>query len=511
MEKVIYIPLDERPCNYSYPTLIGKMASDLEIVIPPREILSNKKEEANVDKIWSWIFQNIEGSNQAIFSLEMLIYGGLLPSRLHNLSVTELERRLLRLKELKEQNRELKLYVSNLIMRTPRYSSSDEEPDYYEEWGKEIFTIEYLRDKKERVGLTEKEIEELKKIEGVLPKEHLADYSERREKNLHITKKVLEYIKEGVIDFLVIPQDDSSEFGFTAKDQKEIYKIIEKERLQMKVYVYPGADEVGCTLLSRVYNNLKGKKLKIYPYFSSEIGKKIIPLYEDRPLIESLKSHILATNSILVNSYQEADFILAVNTPGKFMQEAWENENKDITYSSFRNMREFISKINFFIEEGKKVVIADSAFSNGGETELITLLDEEKILDKIKGYSGWNTNCNTLGTALSTGVFSYYSNDEEVIEENKLVHLLEDWAYQSIVRKKINDLFLPKYDLNYFDLKDKQMLVTNEILKNLLEIYKENIRNSFKDINIEEIKIFSPWNRMFEIGIELKIKKGLHK
>ncbi|MGL4864476.1 DUF4127 family protein [Cetobacterium sp.] len=507
MTKIIYIPLDERPCNYLFPNMIGEMSSQINIITPPKDILSKKKNPADIDKLWEWVFKNAQSSEYAILSLEMLLYGGLLPSRLHNYSIAELEKRVHKIKELKNYNKNIKIYLSNLIMRTPKYSSSDEEPDYYEEWGKEIFTIEYLKDKKERVGIDNDEEIYLSHLEKNIPEQYLKDYSERRSKNLKITEMILNLVKENLIEFLVIPQDDSSEFGFTAKDQKIIYEKIAKENLQIKVHVYPGADEVGCTLLARVYTKIKNTKIKIYPYFSSEIGKVMIPSYEDRPLLESLKSHIIAAGAIMVDSYKDADFVLAVNTAGKIMQEAWDNDRKDISYSTFRNMREFISKIEFYIENEKKVIVADSAFSNGGETELIQLLEETKLLDKIKGYAGWNTNCNTLGTAICTGIFAVFSDENEKIEWNKLCRIFEDWMYQSIIRKEITDNTLKDLKLNYFDLKDKKAVINKMIQNKMLEIYKKTFTNSFNDILLDSIEIDSPWNRMFEIEINLKIKK----
>ena len=69
----------------------------------------------------------------------MLLYGGIIPSRLHHFSLEELTGRLDAVRELKKRNPKLKIFAFALIMRCPSYSSSDEEPDYYEICGREIF------------------------------------------------------------------------------------------------------------------------------------------------------------------------------------------------------------------------------------------------------------------------------------------------------------------------------------------------------------------------------------
>ena len=45
MSKIVFIPLDERPCNYIYPDYIGRM-SGLELSMPPKEILRDFIKEA---------------------------------------------------------------------------------------------------------------------------------------------------------------------------------------------------------------------------------------------------------------------------------------------------------------------------------------------------------------------------------------------------------------------------------------------------------------------------------
>ena len=41
MKKVVMIPLDERPCNYNFPSQLP--TGDVKIVLPPFELMGNKK------------------------------------------------------------------------------------------------------------------------------------------------------------------------------------------------------------------------------------------------------------------------------------------------------------------------------------------------------------------------------------------------------------------------------------------------------------------------------------
>ncbi|MGV3464600.1 MAG: DUF4127 family protein, partial [Heyndrickxia sp.] len=42
MKKILYIPLDERPCNYSFPAELAE-GTDFNIVRPDLSIMGNKK------------------------------------------------------------------------------------------------------------------------------------------------------------------------------------------------------------------------------------------------------------------------------------------------------------------------------------------------------------------------------------------------------------------------------------------------------------------------------------
>jgi hypothetical protein len=171
--------------------------------------------------------------------------------------------------------------------------------------------------------------------------------------------------------------------------------------------------------LARVYNELKGQRPKFHPIWSSTFGPQLISMYEDRPYAKSLKAHILAEGCQLVERAEEADLILAYNTPGRVIQKSWDQDTKDITYTSFRNLLHFVDQVKSYILSGKQSD-GDSAYANGGDRELITLLDEERILHKLLSYKGWNTNCNTLGTTICQGVVGMNGKTEMIKSKPRL-------------------------------------------------------------------------------------------
>lgn len=498
--KVIYIPLDERPCNYKYPIQIAE-GSSLEIIAPPKDILNNKKVPAKLDKLWRFVEEKIEECSYAVLSLDMLIYGGLLPSRLHELPLEVLLERLERIKRLKENNPKVIFYGFDLIMRVPSYSSAEEEPNYYEEYGEFIFKISWLKDKLERGVAEEKDKEDYEKYINYVPKEFQQDYFERRDKNYKVTEHALKMVAKGIFDFYVIPQDDSALYGVQSQEQGKHRKTIENCNIGNKVYMYPGADEVGCTLISRIINHSSNKTPKVFVKFSSTLGPTIIPKYEDRPYLETIKYHIISCGMCLADGSDDADVILMVNTPGTEMTESWCQGNPPSTNNSHRNLKEFVIAIKEYIKTGKKVALADVAYSNGADLELISLLNSEKILDKLCSYGGWNTNGNTLGTVLSAAVVSVYN----YININFLIYrLIEDCGYQALVRQQVISE-LPNKGLSYYDFKDKQSWVEMRTKMLLEGFVNNNIKQSFEGYDIIINKVDFPWKRMFEVDLEVGI------
>lgn len=125
MKNIILLPLDERPCNFDFPSKIFN--GEKYTVIRP-EKLGQKKTPADFDAIKNFLLENIPNADAAVISMDTLLYGGLIPSRLHMLSKETVEERLALLKTLREMNPGMKLYVFQCIMRCPKYSSNDEEP-----------------------------------------------------------------------------------------------------------------------------------------------------------------------------------------------------------------------------------------------------------------------------------------------------------------------------------------------------------------------------------------------
>ncbi|WP_322906256.1 DUF4127 family protein [Paenibacillus campi] len=524
--RIVMMPLDERPCNYHFPYRLVR-TTDVEPVRPPLEWMGRKKEPADTDRLWTWTQMESQNAAGAVLSLDTLLYGGIVPSRLHELSVDTIAVRLARLRQLKENHPGLIIYAFQLIMRCPQYSSSDEEPDYYADWGREIFRKGYLEHLSEHQPLSTAEQSELDDINSRLPQDILDDYLGRRAVNREANRLALDYVADGTIDFLIFPQDDSAPYGYTARDQQRVRAGIRERQLGTKVYMYPGADEVGCTLIARMLNTLNGMTPRVYPRFGSVRGSQIVPAYEDRPLLETLKYQIIAAGGMIVSSQQEADIVLLLNTPGERMGEAVNQGVPAPNYDTERGVVELVEYAAYLLRQqqaahhpdlGQKpdsqqsmyaaachpvVALADIAYANGGDLELLDLLRQQGILYQLGGYAGWNTSSNTLGTVIAQSMLlAQYGHSQRQLNFLALRYV-EDLGYDSVVRKALSNGPIQELGLDKFMLDGQRGIVSVMVREGLEQFIAHYL--SQEGYTIDILDCYMPWNRMFEVGLSVKV------
>lgn len=513
MACIVYLPLDERPCNAKYPAQIAAI-TDLELVSPPPSLLGVKKTPANTETLARWLIENAERSNDLIVSLDMLVYGGIVPSRLHHLTAQECRVRLETIAECKRRNPSLRIYANNLIMRAPAYSSSDEEPDYYARHGAELARYGWLQDKSARDGLTDAERLERDRLVAELPADVLSDFIGRRRINAEVNRLAIDMVRDGSIDFLIIPLDDNAKYGYSSSEQRELLSIVREYRLLDRVHVYPGADEVGCTLFARVFCEIKGYRPEVYIRHSSTAGPFVIPKYEDRSLGESLKCQISAAGGFIGDRASEADFVLMVNSPPVGQADMAETTQaygaRHAAYFSEMNYREFALAINRYADKGLTVALADVATCNGSDEPLMQLLSESKLLPRIAAYAGWNTSGNTLGTVISHAIVeSYYRqkggdrSSESVLRSEAFywARLLEDWGYQARIRSDVAGSHLAALGGNYFDVSAVHDEVCSLIRDKFDRFIEAELADSYPGrLRLE--RVYLPWKRMFEVGFE---------
>ena len=209
--RILFLPHDDRPISY-HQTVEVVEGAGYEMLLPPKEMLSNATNMGHPEELWQWLRENAPAAKSAVISSDSLLYGGLIPSRKHEVSQEELAERLDNFARLRRENPGLRIYVFDSLMRTPYegWAGNIEEPAYYETYGAHIFQYTRLLDKGKTGKLSASERRELQAYEKAIPEECRKDWFGRRQKNLSATKRLMDMTQEGIIDYLILGRDDNA-------------------------------------------------------------------------------------------------------------------------------------------------------------------------------------------------------------------------------------------------------------------------------------------------------------
>ncbi len=495
-KKVVFVPLDNRPPCLQFPVRMGEIALT-QLVSPPEALLGNLQEPGQSEVLIQWLLaQDYSDVDAVIIAADMLAYGGLVASRVHQVDAEIALDRVKVIERLHGIAPEVPLYVQSVVMRLAPTADGTNE-DYREALAKWA-EISVKSDAGAR--------EEVKKLKNIIPKKALKDYKTARKRNLQVNQLMMDYVNKGIIDYLILSQDDAKPEGVHMKEKKGLRKFLEQHQLEEKVAIQAGTDEVAMLLLARAINDFTGLAPKIKPVFSSNTMSEEVMAFEDKPLKTTVAKHIEASGGILVNSEEEADLIFYVYSSRNLDAEALP----------------FVEKISQAIKEGKRLIIADIdpvGDVQGGDEEFTNLLEEEGVLDKVYGYASWNTAGNTIGTAIPHGVV-YYNGLEMTGEDQNLLENVQKAQYWFTLHRLMNDYYynnpIRKYLNSYYQQVGRSASIrTEDIVLEMERKGRDELEKEVKRLeevffvryryNIENIQFSLPWNRTFEALVDFDL------
>ncbi len=455
---IAFIPIDNRPVCYTLPEQICAMNNDINLFMPERGMLGSLTKIADVDGIFEW-FKNLRDIDAIVMCLDTIAYGGLIPSRRSTDTFEQVKARVERFKKLLDGK---KVYAFSSIMRISNNNVNQEEKEYWNEYGKKIFEYSYNLDK---FGTADKKD---------IPDEILEDYLATRKRNFEINKLYLDWN----LDTLIFSKDDCAEYGLNVKEARELEKL--------GGFTKTGADEIPLTLLARAINpphpssrlrlcghllphGGEGRKLKVAPIFLAPEYKHLISNYEDVSIEKSVLGQ-LELAGCEVSEHDEADILLYINN--------FEHHQGEIVMKV--DTKPFSGK---WKRPEKPYMIADVRFANGADNAFVEKLFEAGLGENFCGYSAWNTSANTLGSLICGAkmqLCSYAAKQLSIENFKKLqaIRFLDDWAYQANVRQ-----------YGTMDIKD------------LMKPFEDRV---FEQLGVKyEVNYSFPWNRLFEVEIEL--------
>ncbi len=426
----------------------------------------------------------------------MLLYGGLIASRSFGTALEEAAYRMQMLYRLKERQPDISLTAFGVILRSTITVSDAAD---MEVWRLMPLYSELLG----RVHSGEQGLKrELQRLEAKIPLEIREGYLTVRRRNHHLNIAAVKAVSDGVLDYLVLGQEDATPQGLHCLEQREIMDIISRSGLSNRVTLLNGADELGALLTARALGPARGE---IAVKGSPDASWEYIARYEDMTIHDNLEQHLhLLDWSIDAKS----DIALMVNLPhNEEMPDIFlgEEASPSISYDSL------YGKVEDLLSNKSKVGLVDLAAVNGADDRLMSGLAERGALGQLSAFAGWNTAGNSIGYALAhlgaLAAAEKRREQEEIARDNAVILLEEyadDWIYQSRCRTVTVNSARTK-GISPFDLGSCHAEVEAELQACMrMELRQLEEQVSFPmlaaDIGINW-DIFLPWPRLFEVGV----------
>lgn len=494
--KLIYVPHDNRPISDEQTAAVAERLG-YEVVVPANNMLGDNDDFGNPDYLWSWLEGNAKNAEAAVLSADALLYGSLVGSRQHSYTTAEIIYRADKFIKFRKKFPKLRLYVFSSIMRTPKSgaASGHMEPPYYQSYGADIFRYTALNDKASTEKLTYREQKEQKFLQKLIPKNDLADWLGRREKNFAANEHLIDLTRQNTFDYFVLGRDDNAPFSQTHMESRNLIAYSQglgREKFQN----IAGIDEIGMLLLTRAINDLRHEIPFVYVKYNWGTGERTVPSYSDEPLSRSVIDEITTAGAMTVTSPEKADLVLMINTNpnGKTYEAAARNN----TIALHEGTAYFAELVEEMTKKDYPVAVADVAYANGSDNGVMEELRKRGLLFKLRSYSGWNTATNSVGFAIGEGLLARHM-DRAAINELLLTRYLDDWAYQGNVRNMVaRQLTWLRGDGVYGRLDEKRNQVRARTVKMMTAFIEDNIMQIPAGY---KLVVDFPWNRMFEANI----------
>ncbi len=551
---VSIIPLDDRSVNYECLQMLGE-AAGFEVRLPPKAWLGTPWRIGEMELLRGWLLEQAQSADALIVAVDTLAYGGLVNSRRSTDSLETVMQRLASLREIKRSRPELTLLAFNVLMRITRSNDAEEEKAYWADYGARIFRLSYLEDRAAMAVAAPAELEEIAALRREIPAALVEDFLAGRTRNHAVNRTMIEWAAQGVFDYLIIPQDDTVDYGWNIAEARRLRHYVNEIGATDRVSIYPGADETAMLLLARYAARCAGFAPRVRLRYSGAGADQVITAYEDRPMTEMVKAHLGPLDGVVTEA-PDADIVLFVNAPAEAQgngPEQWAlrlNEAEIAALSSAsqaalaayrrhssgattlremhsvrRNLPEFVRALAQEIAAGSTCAVVDVAFVNAGDLALGELLTRMPTLSQLAAYAGWNTAGNTLGCALAHVVIRHLQILHGATLGALAAHarflflrLVEDVLFMARLRSQIAVETLPTLGLpiTLGHVGEHTETVRAQVEQRLTAAAAQLAQERFVGarlcagdtcITLEDLKVTGvelPWGRLFDLTMDVE-------
>lgn len=543
-KSLLFLPIDDRFTTRDAFLHMAPLATEFTTVLtPPPVLLSHAATPAPLNNLTTWVVANMPLADVAVVSMEMYVYGGLVASRKSNMSATEAIARASDLYGLLSaahaSKPSFRSYVGATVMRIPSYNTPPtdfEDPAYWALYGRDLAEFSFLSSEAKVTGNASYE-SQAQHFRSLVPEDVVSDWLWRRSRNANVTASLLgllppkpvspvsQWPANTAVPALYITLDDAQEFGFDVDEANATKAQAESMGLLGPVVkVYPGADEVALVMLARAVSDARKltgilPPIKLGVAFRNLSTSTSIPSYESQPMLATvlanaeaagLQAEVLPASSAALPSTPPAgwDAALLVNNYDTATQQ--EAATQPAAGAAPGSGYGGFSTALCGWASAVPVAVADTRFCNGADIALVSELLAYARCPPLQGmprfaYAGWNTDGNTLGTAianaalLSMAPWPLSQAEQQANARFNTLRLVEDRWWQSDLRQTANAWIAQTNNQTQYSLADD--LPFYEALAGWPLAAATDAVSAAFSTNITLLQAYFPWNRTFEIGL----------
>jgi hypothetical protein len=493
---IAFVPLDDRPVTLQLPEMLGAIAGQ-PLAVPPRALVGHYLERGDPDAILRWL-QTPPASDATalVASLDMIAYGGLVASRAPGVSTSEAYARVRTLAHFKAQHPDAFVGVFGTIMRlaptgVPRLGAAAE---YYAagDTVDEIAAYANLPDPPQ----TPEDARQAAVLRAQIGPTVLAAYLRARERNRNVDEWALQMAAEGGFDRIVIGQDDAGPAGLHLRDVAALRQTSNEFGLGERASIEPGADELGMVVLARALALGAAWRPAVRVVYSRSDGGAYGDPLEFVPIDATISRLVDACGARRVTAGADVDLFVRVPATGAADESVFEDA------------------IASDIARGAPVAAADLSFLEGKpgaeQRRLTEALIARGVAGKLDAFASWNTDANTVGTALAAAIAAgagrrTHRFDAVAHAEFMLDRYIDDYAFHQFVRPALNDALRAQGIDTSLLLRPVAAEAGSENRAALWPYALELLKEIYPQYADRGLTITLPWQRTFETQIDVRL------
>lgn len=398
-----YVPLDNRPVNVDR-VLYEAEAAGFKVLMPAEDLYATRLDGQPLNangtpygdsqKLMEWILAMDPSTDYFVISLDQLLSGGLVNSRV--ITSTDLEQEEQMIDQLIALSQNNHVYIIDTVARLAACTVGYK--------GATLETYNYLRQyhATPRKGLTAERLTIENIVNGYRYNDKGSVISTKsayanavrnsllvRERKLRLIDLLLSRDDFGGIKFF-IGIDDSNAQNTVQTNEINYIRSLMGER----GFIYSGTDELGMMAVLRLMIDHYGSNVRVAPvYFGDTEDDSAGSIYDMETVQENLEEH-LRSISVTMAAAEEADLqILVLTLPAKSVMNS-------------KYISALIDRINENVAGGIPTIVINAApyaYSSNLEYRMV----RECEMSMLLAYSSWGTVGNAIGLALGNGISRY--------------------------------------------------------------------------------------------------------